>query len=219
MTELGQTLSSQVGEKGSFAAAKVHNQVRKDLRDADAYALAKTMRQQVLRPLTLFNFGPDAPVPVLKFNLEEAEDLQTKAATLADLADMGLPIPQSYVYTTWGIPPPVGGEAVLSRPTQLPPGLKAIKKALNAGRGTEIAAQAAVDCLIQASVDQAEKALAGLDADLQAAVLEASDYDDLIRRVGALRPNAGADLLAEVLARAACVAELDGRASALGGGQ
>lgn len=218
---LGQTLTTQVGEKGSYAASKTHDLVRKDLRDADAYALAKTLRQQVLRPLTLFNFGPDAPVPVFAFALEEAEDLSAKADTLDKLAALGLPIPQAYVYATWGIPQPVGGEAVLSRPTQLPPGPKVNRTMLNslsAGRGAEIMAQAAVDRLARVSTEDAAQALQGLDADLRQAVLEASSYDDLIQRVGALRPQAGPDLLAEVLERAALVAELDGRASALPGG-
>lgn len=220
---LGQTLTTQVGDKGSYAAGKVHNEVRKDLRDADAYALAKTLRQQVLRPLVLFNFGPEAPVPVFKFDLEEAEDLQAKAAALADLADLGLPIPRSYVYTTWGIPQPMGGEAVLSRPAPAPPEIqanRALRNSLGVEPGRAILGQLAVDRLTRASLEQASQALQGLEADLQQAILEATDYDDLIRRVGALRPQAGPDLLAEVLERAVAVAELDGRASTLpGGGQ
>lgn len=219
---LGQTLTTQVGDKGSYAASKTHDLVRKDLRDADAWALGKTLRQQVLRPLVLFNFGPDAPVPLFKFSLEEAEDLSAKAGTLGELADLGLPIPQSYVYATWGIPQPVGGEAVLTGrakpvPSERQPN-RALLNSLAAGRGTEIMAQAAVDRLTLVSTEEAAQALQGLDADLRQAVLEASSYDDLIQRVGALRPHAGPDLLAEVLERAALVAELDGRASALPGG-
>ena len=48
---LGQTLTTDTpGATGTYAAAKVHGQVRQDLVEADAQALATTLREQLLRP-------------------------------------------------------------------------------------------------------------------------------------------------------------------------
>jgi phage gp29-like protein len=60
---VGGTLTTDVGEKGSYAASKTHNEVRLDLVKSDAWALANTIRMQILRPLVGFNFGWDTPVP------------------------------------------------------------------------------------------------------------------------------------------------------------
>lgn len=60
---LGQTLTADVGDKGSYAAAKTHNEVRQDLAQADTRAVAVTVRYQLIRPMVGFNFGWDTPCP------------------------------------------------------------------------------------------------------------------------------------------------------------
>jgi phage gp29-like protein len=57
---LGQTLTSSEGDGGSYALAKVHERVRIDLLRADARALAKTLREGLLKPFVAFNFGRSA---------------------------------------------------------------------------------------------------------------------------------------------------------------
>jgi len=54
---VGATLTTDVGDKGSYAASKTHNEVRLDLVKSDAWSLANTLRMQLLRPLVGFNFG------------------------------------------------------------------------------------------------------------------------------------------------------------------
>lgn len=101
---LGQTLTvEQAG--GTYATAKVHQTVRKDILEADSKALAKTIERQIIRPLAIFNFGPNVPVPVFKFHHEEAEDLRALAETYATLARAGLGrIPESFIRRKFGIP-------------------------------------------------------------------------------------------------------------------
>ena len=61
---LGQTLTTDTaGATGTYSAARVHAQVRRDLVEADAQTLAVTLREQLLRPLVGFNFGWDRPSP------------------------------------------------------------------------------------------------------------------------------------------------------------
>ena len=109
---LGQTLSSDSGG-GSYAQGKVHNEVRHDLTQADAKALAVTVRRDIIRPLVEYNFGADVDIPFFRFDCEEAEDLKEKAEILKVLVDMGVRVPESYIYKKFNIPEPEDGEAIL----------------------------------------------------------------------------------------------------------
>jgi len=102
---LGQTLTTDTaGTTGTYAAARVHDQVRRDLVEADAQALATTLREQLLRPLVGFNFGWDKPVPWFRFRFEEEEDLKTLSAVYRNLAALGLPLDMEHVAERFGIP-------------------------------------------------------------------------------------------------------------------
>ena len=110
---LGQTLSSDSGG-GSYAQGKVHNEVRHDLTVADAKSLAETIRKDIIQPLVLYNFGPDAKIPLFVFNSNETDDLKVTAEIYKTLiCDMGLSIPVDHVYKKFSIPKPEKGEAVL----------------------------------------------------------------------------------------------------------
>lgn len=77
---LGQNLTSQVKE-GSFAAARVHADVRQAILEADARALAKTLYTQVARPFAALNFGDADMAPVITWDVRPQEDLEQKAKT------------------------------------------------------------------------------------------------------------------------------------------
>ena len=102
---LGQTLTTDTaGATGTYAAARVHAQVRRDLVEADAQALAATIREQVLRPLVGFNFGWDRPVPWFRFRYEEEDDLKTLSEVYRNLAAMGLPLSREHLAERFGVP-------------------------------------------------------------------------------------------------------------------
>ncbi len=110
---LGQTLTSDSGG-GSYAQSKTHNEVRHDLTEADAKALAVTIRRDIIRPLVEFNFGLDAEIPFFEFDCREVEDQKEAVEVLKTLAcDMGLQIPTGYIYRKFNIPKPEEDEEVL----------------------------------------------------------------------------------------------------------
>lgn len=82
---LGQNLTSQVKE-GSFAAARVHADVRQAILEADARALARTIYVQVARPFAALNFGNADLAPRIRWNVAPPEDLKTKAQTMMSAA-------------------------------------------------------------------------------------------------------------------------------------
>jgi len=66
---LGQTLTTEVSGTGSLAAGRVHQDVFSGIVRADARALERTINRDLIRPLVMFNFGPDVSAPRLKFQL------------------------------------------------------------------------------------------------------------------------------------------------------
>jgi phage gp29-like protein len=102
---LGQTLTTDTsGSTGTYAAARVHGQVRRDLVEADTQALAATLREQLLRPLVGFNFGWDKPVPWFHFQFKEEQDLKTMSEVFRNLVAMGFPVDMKHVAERFGIP-------------------------------------------------------------------------------------------------------------------
>ena len=57
-----QTLTTE-HSSGTYAAAKVHDAVRRDIIEADAKALAETITARIITPLVRFNFGADVQLP------------------------------------------------------------------------------------------------------------------------------------------------------------
>ena len=108
---LGQTMSSEDG--ASLAQAKVHDGVRKDIRNADAKRLAESINELLITALVEFNFGVGTPLPIFSFETSEREDLVKLAGMVSTLAKAGLPIPESWAYAKFGIPQPKEGERVL----------------------------------------------------------------------------------------------------------
>jgi phage gp29-like protein len=125
---LGQTLTSDTGtggRGGSLAMARVHDEVRTDLRDADAAALSRTLKDQLLRPLVGFNFGWDAPVPQFVLLTEDSPDLKSDSEMVKNLVDAGAGacIPAGYINDHFGIPVPEDGAETLKAAPPPPPPL------------------------------------------------------------------------------------------------
>lgn len=112
---LGQTLTSEIGSSGSYAASKTHDGVRQDLIEADCKALAQTIRRDLIRPLVFFNFGITDRLPHLKFHSEPPEDLEKSAKTYSVLIkEIGLPVAEEHIYEKFGIPKPESGQKILN---------------------------------------------------------------------------------------------------------
>lgn len=120
---LGQTLTTEIGSSGSFAASKTQDGVRQDLKEADCKALARTLRRDVIMPLCLFNFGEERRIPWIKFHFEEPEDSKSIAETYSVLIkDIHLPVATDYLYEKFGIPKPKDNQEIVKGEVTPPTG-------------------------------------------------------------------------------------------------
>jgi phage gp29-like protein len=114
---LGETLTSFGNEGGT--GAKAQGEVHADTLEQRIIELARAVEsvvnRQLVRPLVLWNYGPDAPMPTWGFDLEEEEDLSMRIVIDSALQRMGKQIPTQYVVDRYDIPA-IDGEAATMVP-------------------------------------------------------------------------------------------------------
>lgn len=169
---LGQTETTDAGS-GTKAVSSVHNEVRKDRRDAMARAIAGVIRWQIVARAVRLNYGAKVAIPNVSFvahdtTLTEDADLLLK---LCGPKGIGLQVPAPWVYSRFGITPPKPGEEVLGQGTHaVAPGPEEKKR---------IATLRTRIRLVGASVEEQRTALAEAEAE---ALLEREQIERAVNR-------------------------------------
>jgi phage gp29-like protein len=118
---VGQTMTADDGS--SLAQAAVHNEVRLDLRRADARSLEATVTAQIIKPWARWNYGDTAPVPVFELNVEPPEDLKTfTEAALPWVERGGLKVKASQIRERFNLDAPEGDEDAILEGAPAPTG-------------------------------------------------------------------------------------------------
>ncbi len=116
---MGQTLTTEAGHSGRAgaggqAAAMMHEEVREDYIKADADLLSGALNRQLIKWVVDYNFPGVKKYPQVWIRTAQEKDLKPLSDRDAQLQRMGLRIPASYAYETYGIPEPQDGEDVLA---------------------------------------------------------------------------------------------------------
>lgn len=125
---LGQTntTDAKAGGLGS-GQADVHNEVRKDIADADAKLVAATLNRDLVVPMIMFNRGPRAKYPRLKIGKPDPVDVKALTEAAAALVPLGVKVSAVQIREKAGLPAPEEGEEILQvaqapAPANLPTG-------------------------------------------------------------------------------------------------
>lgn len=111
---LGQTMTTEDGS--SLAQAKVHEEVRKDIRNADARQLEDTYNRDMVTPFVALNFGVregETQYPRLQFDTSEPEDLASLATALPPFIDRGLRVAAASIMEKFKLREPDANDLVL----------------------------------------------------------------------------------------------------------
>jgi phage gp29-like protein len=222
---LGQTLTSDAGQggSGSYALGKIHGEVRQDIKAADCRALSKTIVQQILRPIVIFQFGPEAPVPRHKFNFEPPEDYKLAADTYKILADMGFDLSQEHVSERFKIPKRKPGETPLARPAVVSPfGASARASATEGDGAPSIAAKATIkndasemlDELSRQSIERAPAAMEPLLGPIKKLLDESKSLEEFQDKLIVAAKDLDVSALGALMQKSLMLAHLSGRFSA-----
>lgn len=103
---LGETLTSFGNEGGT--GSKAQGALHADTLDTRVVelcrAVAAVINRQIVRPLVLWNFGPQAPMPTWSFDLGEEEDLAKRLTVDSGLQRMGKQFTAGYIADRYDVP-------------------------------------------------------------------------------------------------------------------
>ncbi len=225
---LGQTMTADEGS--SLGQAKIHNEVRIDIKRADAQQTAGTINRDLIPWFVAMNFGPQDVYPQADFPVAEPEDIKAITEGVARLVPLGLRVSAREMREKLALSEPEEGEELLApppKPEALPapqplPALPAPKApamlSLPAGHpgGCRCAGCAtvrlaatdptrdAIDDLVDGQLSDWEAITDPLLEGIFALAADATSFEDVLARLDTLRIDSGP--LRERLARASAIA-------------
>lgn len=213
---LGQTMTTEDGS--SEAQAKVHLQVRQDIIKADSDLVCESFNLGPVKWLTLFNF-PNAQPPRVYRQLEEEDDLDTRAERDTKIKAMGFKPSLDYIRETYGDQWELATPAAPEQPAVGAAGDQGDPRPADFAEPDHVATQRQE---AQDRLDQLEEAASkfGLEwrtfveprvKELQVILDEVDDLQAFRQRVIELAEAEPNSDLAEALARAQFAAQLLGR--------
>lgn len=212
---LGQTLTTEVGSTGSLAAGQVHNDVRNDLKEADAKSLAKTVRMQIIRPLVGFNFGWDKNIPKLTAQYAESEDLLNTSTIYRTLGEAGFDgIPKDFIHEKFGIPKPKAGQETMKPPALsggFPPTSSGQNLAMKQFIGKDSQGRNSLDPYVEKAVKEAQGIIEDMFVPVRELVAKAKSLEEIRDGLIDLYPDINPVDMGNLMQYAFTVAELKGR--------
>ncbi len=100
---LGQTATTDA-VTGGLGSGEEHGDVRRDIKRADARALAAVLNRDLIVPWVQLERGPQAVYPRLRIEEPEQEDLKALADALGPLIDRGLEVSADAILAKFGLP-------------------------------------------------------------------------------------------------------------------
>lgn len=110
---LGQTETVQSSSSSGYGQAKVHNQVRLDLRESRAKQIAGDITRDLVAVMIDLNFGSDVIVPKFEFLTEDAVDQKAFAEAMSVIVRAGLRVPAQWARDQLGIPEPDDDDEII----------------------------------------------------------------------------------------------------------
>jgi phage gp29-like protein len=116
---LGQVASTE-GTPGKLGGDDAQEEVRQDIKKADAKALATTVNRDMVKPYVDINYGKREKYPRVLFPVPEPEDLKALSEALEKLVPLGVKASASWARKKFNIPEPKEGEELLEAPAPAP---------------------------------------------------------------------------------------------------
>ena len=199
---LGETLTTNSGDRGARSLGEVHNDVRIAIAKADADLLSATINETLVRWIVEVNF-PGAGLPTVWRDFEEGEDLDARVKRDQTLDQMGYrPSSVDQINETYG------GDWIDTRAAA--PATPAA--AIGALFAEAVPADDPLGPLIDRTDAAAAPTLAAMLEKIRGAVVGAASYDEAAERLLALMPSLDPSGLADALEQALVIADLAGRA-------
>jgi len=119
----GETLTSfgNEGGKGSRSQGQTHSETFEKRSVSLTRKADRCINMQLVRPLHLWNYGPDVAQPIYQRNVEETKDQTAMVAVYRDLQSMGLVFGEQFIRAEFDIPALADGDTPLVPNTAIAP--------------------------------------------------------------------------------------------------
>lgn len=200
---LGQTGTTEI-EGGSLAAARVHDGVRADIERADARQIVRTLRRDLVLPMTRVNVAGATP-PLLSMGRPDEIDIDAARANAKLLYDLGVPLSVAQLREVTGLVAPTSEEDTLVTRPAAPEPEPAPAPRSRTTKETAAAAAASGRHPIDRAVDALDDAdwvdlSSPVIAPILAAAFQSGSFEELERRLPELLAAMDTSELAERLA-------------------
>jgi len=201
---LGQTLTTEVGERGSYAAAQVHSEIREDIVQSDKHLVESTLNDLIDRIIG-FNFGDSAERP--KFELYREDDVDKNLAERDNtLVGTGqLKFTRNYYKRAYGF---ADDEIIVD---ETPPAAQEFSE-----KAPKPDPQSALDEFTESLDPELQTIAQDLLQPVFDLVQSATSYDEMLNGLAALYPDLDTSALEEKLEKAMFLSESWGRLNAKG---
>lgn len=216
------TLTTDAGSNGTYALGKVHAEGKYDVIRSYAHQWAASL-QVLVNAYVVWNYGPDAPIPQVVVDVEEAEDLVAKSQVVKNLADAGVPLVASEIREAFGFREPQEGDELIGGAAAAPEAAPATPQepagaTQNARQGAgcpvhsanAVTARDAIDDLADQMLADWEVVSTDMDAQLAAAAANTPDIAAMRSAVVAAVESLDVEALAVLLARSRTKTRLAG---------
>jgi len=216
---LGGTLTSQAdGASSTNALGNVHNEVRHDLKEADAKQIARTLTRDLVYPILALNSGAITSLrrcPRFEFITQQAEDIKLYSEAIPGLVSVGMRIPVKHMHERLQIPEADDDEEVLKMvPTQIKQGSEAPKSeplmGMVALKGEADKEVNVIDELIPQLEDETQKPMTSMIDHIKALVDESESYEELQDKLLENYGDTDIEELTKIMAHGFSTAELMG---------
>ncbi|PIE13817.1 MAG: hypothetical protein CSA70_03630 [Rhodobacterales bacterium] len=192
---IGQTMTTDEGS--SRAQSETHDEVRGDIKVADARQLEATINEYLIKPFVGLNWGWDVKAPQVSIPVEDPEDIEALTSALGTLVPLGFKVAQADVSDRMGFRVPDEGEAVLGMPATLSgPGKElarqtgqACKVCPGCGEVHLATAQNAEDPLVSEALEHWEADMEPIIGGVMAAAKASGDFEEFLARLDEMNPN------------------------------
>lgn len=203
---LGETLSTNSGERGARSLGEIHNEVRIAIAKAAADLVCETVRDTLVRWFVEANW-PGAAIPEVWRDFSEAEDLNDKVARDKTIHEMGYePEDEDYFSETYG-------GAWVKRKTPEPTGKQPPTSEAEADFAEHVHPPDAASQIADQMEELGDPIIAAMIAQIRAEMNAATDFDDLSLRLARLSAEMDVDGFAELMEQGMTLARLEGHDS------
>lgn len=207
---LGQTMTADAGS--SRSQAEVHNEVRHDIKKADAGDVCDTLNRDLVKPYIDFNHGVQAACPKIKIIVPEPVNVKTLSEALDKLVPLGLKVSAREVRGKIGLKDPGEDDELLAPVSPAAPA-RNTRAALNARTPDDAPYAPAPDEDDPLEPGEWERLMAPVVDPVSALAHDCDDYDEFLRRLPDLLDDMDPEAVVERLAWETFMARAEGDAN------